>query len=122
MELRRSQRIAAEKANMAFQPVKKDSVSTRRILYEMREFDDPEFKRMFGYMHHVDDHTIALMDNDGVKWVVDRNKNFMEPPLVYCNGKAIPKRKYEWYPALTSLRWLLMLMTQRGLVSRDGQK
>lgn len=73
MELRRSQRVAAEKANMVFHSAKNNDVVNRRIRYEMREFDDPEFKNMFGYMHHVDNHTIALMDNDGVKWVVDRN-------------------------------------------------
>lgn len=112
---RRSERISKMEPVAYFekrQPVIANKTVLGRLEREMTEFDDPDIRKMFKEVSHVGDRTVAMIDNNGATWVVERSLNFFEAPLVYRNGKAISKKKYDWYPCLTSSRWLMMLMTQ----------
>lgn len=93
-------------------PIVANKTLLGRLEREMAEFDDPDIRKMFKEVSHIGGKTVALIDNDGVTWVVERSLNFFEAPLVYRNGKAISKKAYDWYPCLTSSRWLMMIMTQ----------
>lgn len=112
---RRSERISKMEPVAYYHgkmPIRASKTLLGRLEREMAEFDDPDIRKMFKQVSHIGDKTVALIDNDGVTWVVERSLNFFEAPLVYRNGKAILKKTYDWYPCLTSSRWLMMLMTQ----------
>lgn len=121
---RRSERISKmepavyyeEKIPIAYyvdgMPIRASKTLLGRLKREMAEFDDPDIRNMFKEVSHIDDRSVALIDNNGVTWVVERSLNYFEAPHVYRNGKAILKKRYDWSPYLTSSRWLMMLMTQ----------
>jgi hypothetical protein len=111
--VRRSERISKMNPVVYFEkkPIGPSKTLLGRLEREMAEFDDAEFRKMVKEVTHVDNKTVALVDLEGRTWVIERSLNFFKAPYVFRNGKAV-MTKYEWYPCLTSSRWLLMLMTQ----------
>lgn len=112
--VRRSERIS-KMSHMLYTkktPAGPSKTLLGRLKREMDEFDDADFRKMFKEVSHIDNKTVALIDLEGRTWVIERNFDFLtKAPYVFHNGKAV-MTKYDWYPSLTSSRWLLMLMTQ----------
>jgi hypothetical protein len=112
--VRCSERISKMNPVVYFEkkPIGPSKTLLGRLEREMAEFDDAEFRKMVKEVTHVDNKTVALVDLEGRTWVVERSFDFLtKAPYVFRNGKAV-MTKYDWYPSLTSSRWLLMLMTQ----------
>lgn len=80
----------------------------RRLQKEMAEFDDKCYLTEFKKAEKLTDNIVAVTDYDGITWIVERNLNFFEPPIVMRNGEEV--KADPWWPCLTSVRWLLMVM------------
>ena len=74
----------------------------------MAQFGEKCYLSEFKLATQLTDSIVHVTDYEGVTWIVERSLNFFEPPIVMRNGEEI--KADPWYPALTSVKWLLMVM------------
>lgn len=90
---------------------KKPITAVRRRDKELMEFADPDYAWMFTSLRLelLPSPKIYATLVDGSEWTLERDLDFIKnPPMVTKNGVPMPK-DLEWSPALTSIRWLMML-------------
>jgi hypothetical protein len=92
-------------------PKKLSNALVRRRDRELMEFADPDYAWMFTSLR------IELLPRpkiyatllDDSQWTLERDLEFLKhPPSVTKNGVPVGE-DLDWYPALTSIRWLMML-------------
>lgn len=89
---------------------KKKTLCEKRREKEILEFLDSEYKWMFKSLeiHGLPDLKILVVLHDDSHWEIQRDLDFLKnPPSLKKNGVAL-KTEYEWYPCLTTIRWLMM--------------
>lgn len=86
----------------------KTPVGETRVVKEMLQFFDKEVKKNFKLVEIHDDYTVHVITHDGRDWLVTRNTEFLHAPVVICDGKKITC-DYDFSPACTSVKWLMML-------------
>lgn len=96
---------------------KKKSSTEKRQEKEMKEFFEADYAWMFKAIktEAIDGKPtiVATVHNDGdvfEQWTIFRSTNFFEPPVVTREGKRVTKFDGSYSPALTSIRWLMMLL------------
>lgn len=87
--------------------------STRRLLYEMNEFQKHIYASEFNQIRHINDNTVAIVTYDGTTYTITRSLDFFQPPIVYSSNPTkqamIDNCQIEWAPVLSSAKWLLMI-------------
>ncbi len=82
----------------------------KRRFRELMEFFDPSYAWMFKTVkiHGVPKLVIKVTLIDDSQWEIERDLEFIaHPPSLKKNGVAI-EGEYDWYPCLTTIRWLMM--------------
>ncbi len=88
---------------------KKMSTAEKRREYEFAEFLQTDYKWLITSVTRVDEETLELTLNDTSKCIVKRPLNFCEPPQISRNDVKY-LNNYSYSPAITAVRWLMMLM------------
>ena len=83
--------------------------SEERRDYEFGEFLHADYAWFIKTVERTDAETIEVTLQDGRKAVVKRSLNWLAAPIVWLNGQRIVGYDAEFRPALTSVRWLMML-------------
>ena len=83
--------------------------SEERRDYEFGEFLHADYAWFIKTVERTDAETIEVALQDGRKAVVKRSLNWLAAPTVWLNGQRIVGYDAEFSPALTSVRWLMML-------------
>ena len=85
-----------------------------RRRWELTQFFDADYASEWKCVVQKDNQTVEVQDLQGQPWTVVRDLQFLErPPKVFRNGIDVdPNQSFkgEWSPALTSTKWLLMMM------------
>jgi hypothetical protein len=82
----------------------------RRREKEFAEFVDPDYKWLIRCVNRSNDETLEVELNDGGKVTVTRSTNYLRPPTITYNGIHLPISACAYTPALTAIRYLLMLL------------
>lgn len=85
----------------------------RRVITEMLQFFDKVYKTEFKLVEVKDEYTMHVVTHDGRDWLVTRSTDFLVAPHVLCDGEVITTCENNWSPAITSVKWLLMLACVR---------
>ncbi len=92
---------------------KKPSPSVRRRNQELMEFFETEYIQLYRKLQivAVPKPWVHIDTRDGNEWAIHRSLNFLEAPEVYKNGErfGVKYEKESYSPALTTLKWWLML-------------
>lgn len=103
---------------------KKKSSTKKRQEKEIAEFFHADYAWMFNDIKSEDikgKQTIVatVHKEQGIfeKWTVYRSINFFEPPVVTRDGKRVTQFDTCYSPALTSIRWLMMLLNESSACS-----
>ena len=78
--------------------------------YEFAEFIEPVYKWFVKHVTRIDEETLEIALQDGRTATVKRSTDYLQAPVVHVDGKRIGDSSYEFFPALTSVRWLMMLL------------
>ena len=82
----------------------------RRREYEFAEFLDPAYRWFIKTVSRVDDESIQATLQDGRVVAVKRSTDYLMAPKISIDGSPLTGGIYEFYPALTTVRWLMMLL------------
>lgn len=88
----------------------KTSSLEKRRSRELMEFFDPSYAWMFKTVeiHGIPKLLVKVTLLDDSQWEIERDLDFLlHPPSLKKNGLAI-EDQYDWYPCLTTIRWLMM--------------
>lgn len=77
--------------------------------YEFAEFIHVDYMWFIKTVERKDVETIEVALQDGRKAVVKRSLDWLQPPGIWLNGQRIAGYDAEFSPALTSIRWLMMI-------------
>ncbi len=81
----------------------------RRREIEMAEFLDVDYSWLVRSVRRIDEETLEVTVNDNSICTVKRSLDFMSPPEITRNSIRYLGQN-NWRPALTSIRWMIMLM------------
>ncbi len=98
-------------------PKKYSRFMTLRRDNELMEFFHDDYTSMFQSLTIVRNEKgrpmiLAVLADDGSIWTVYRSENPLNafnPPRITKNGKEITKYNHQYSPALTAVRWFMML-------------
>lgn len=100
----------AEKPEISYKPVKIRNTLVNRLIAEMSQFDEEDYKTEFSKVIHIDENTVSVSLINGKTYTVHRDLEFLQraPTIRDENGNLIAC-DCAWSPAFTSAKWLLML-------------
>jgi hypothetical protein len=81
----------------------------KRIEYEFAEFSDPCYAWFIKEVNRLADDTLQVTLQDGRISTIRRSMDYLKAPVVYIDGVQ-QVTEYDFYPAVTSVRWLMMLL------------
>ncbi len=95
-------------------PKKYSRSMTLRRDNELMEFFHDDYSSLFQSLTIVRNEKgrpmiSAVLAKDGSSWTVYRSENPFKPPRIMKDGKEIPEYNKQFSPALTAVRWLMML-------------
>jgi hypothetical protein len=92
---------------------KKPPPAIRRRNQELMEFFEDEYYKFYKKLQIVaaPKPWVHIDTRDGNEWAIHRSLNFLEAPEIYKNGERIGQEyeKESYSPALTTVKWWLML-------------
>lgn len=89
---------------MAFPPLE------RRREQEFAEFLDPDYRWLHNSVRRVNKESLEVTMNDKKIVRIERSTNYMIAPRIWIDSKEIIKCSDQYSPALTPIRWLMMLL------------
>ena len=103
-----------QKAAPPSKPKKYSRSMTLRRDNELMEFFHEDYSSLFQSLTIVRNEKgrpmiVAVLAEDGSTWTVYRSENPFKPPHITKDGKEIPEYNEQFSPALTAVRWLMML-------------
>jgi hypothetical protein len=104
-----AEHAAAEAAPAPGPAAKKLRGSAGRREYEFAEFLHNDYKWLIRSVTRTDEETLDLVLNDGSACRVKRTLDFVRPPEITRNEMKYIQ-SYNYSPAITAVRWLMMLM------------
>ena len=82
-----------------------------RLQLEIEQFYEKDYMSEFKKVEPVSENSVKVTDYQNNIWTVIRDQKYLQnPPQIFKNGEEIVEDS--WSPALTSAKWLLMMMHQ----------
>lgn len=81
----------------------------KRLNYEFAEFSEPCYAWFVKEANRLADDTLQVTLQDGRTATIMRSMDYLKAPVVYIDGVQ-QVTEYDFYPAVTSVRWLMMLL------------